>query len=143
MDTPHDTNRSCHGVGGNSKVKNFHRQQSREAGSIAPLGIGLALVSLSAILVFMSVSSIFVLQRRLTTLAEFAALSGARYGLSAAAFIQESGANGMTGLRIAKDGVTDLLTHEVSICRVWNAPLLGLSNLLPTEICGHGAARAG
>jgi hypothetical protein len=84
-----------------------------------------------------------VLQRRLTTLAEFAALSGARYGLSATAFIQESGANGMTGLRVAKDVVIDRLTHEVSICSVWRPPLLGISNLLSTEICGHGAARAG
>lgn len=124
-------------------MRTLRCQPSREAGSIAPLGIGLAILSLSAILVFTSVSSIFVLQRRLTTLAEFAALSSARYGLSAADFIQESGANGMTGLRVAKDDIVDRLTHEVSICSVWNPTLLTLPNLFPTEICGHGAARAG
>lgn len=124
-------------------MKTLSFKQSREAGSIAPLGIGLAILSMCAILVFTSVSSLFVLQRRLTTLAEFAALSSARYGLSAADFLQESGANGMTGLRVAKDDVIDRLTHEVSICGIWNPPLLTVFELPPTEICGYGAARAG
>lgn len=124
-------------------MKTLSLQQSRESGSIAPLGIGLAILSMCAILVFTSVSSLFVLQRRLTTLAEFAALSGARYGLSASDFLQESGANGMTGLRVAKDEVIDRLTHEVSICGIWNLSLLGVFELPPTEICGYGAARAG
>ena len=124
-------------------MKTQQLQRIRDSGSIAPLGIGLALLSLTTILIFTSVSSIFVLQRRLTALAEFTALSGARYGLSATDFIQQSGASGMTGLKIAKDAVIDGRTHEVSICAVWRPPLSGISNLLSTEICGHGAARAG
>lgn len=122
------------------KIRSF---QGAEAGSIAPLGIGFALISLSVILVFTSVSSIFILQRRLTTMAEFAALSGARYGLSASDFVIQGGAAGMTGLRVSVDRVLDGVTREVTICKNWAPPLPVAVKLEGFEICGYGAAREG
>jgi hypothetical protein len=114
-----------------------------ESGSIAPLGIGLALISLSAILVFTSASSMFVLQRRLTTLAEFAALSEVRYGLSADDFLSRTDTRGMQGLRATKDAVTDGLTQEVTVCSIWKTPVPVIVALPAIEVCGYGAARAG
>lgn len=114
-----------------------------DSGSIAPLGIGLALLSLAAILMFASMSSIFLLQRRLTTLAEFAALSGVRYSLTAEVFLRESGVSGLSGLRVGSDTVSDGLTRQVTICSAWQAPVPTFFRLLPREICGSGAARAG
>jgi uncharacterized membrane protein len=121
----------------------IRRLQYAEAGSIAPLGIGFALISLSVILVFTSVSSIFILQRRLTTMAEFAALSGARYGLSATDFVIQGGAAGMKGLRVSVDQVLDGVTREVAICKNWAPPLPVVVKLEGFEICGYGAAREG
>ena len=121
----------------------IRRLQGAEAGSIAPLGIGFALISLSVILVFTSVSSIFILQRRLTTMAEFAALSGARYGLSATDFVIQGGAAAMTGLRVSVDQVLDGVTREVTICKNWAPPLPVVVKLEGFEICGYGAAREG
>lgn len=118
-------------------------EHSGEEGSVAPLGIGLALLSLSAILVLSSVSTIFLMQRRLTTLAEFAALSGARYNLPAKDFVRESNASTMAGLRVADDSNTDGVTRQVKVCATWQAPLPTFTKLLGFEICGNGAARAG
>jgi hypothetical protein len=115
----------------------------RDSGSVAPLGIGLALVSLATILVFTSASSMFLLQRRLTSLAEFAALSRAMYGLPVETFLIESRANGLRHLRIATESVTDGHTSEVTLCSTWQSPVPLLFLPAETEICGQGAARAG
>ena len=114
-----------------------------DAGSSAPLGIGLALISLATILVFASASSVFLLQRRLTSLAEYAALSNATYHLPAADFIRETGGLGIKGLRVAAENVVDGLTVEVTICSTWQASLPKLVELPKIEVCGRGAARAG
>lgn len=114
-----------------------------DSGSIAPLGIGLAILSLSAVLTLAATSSIFLLQRRLTTLAEFAALSGVKYSMSAETFLRESGVSGLSGLRVGADTVSDGFTRQVTICSTWQAPVPAFLRLLPREICGSGAARAG
>ena len=138
-------NSDRHHIGGGSHPTMIDEGRfiHRDAGSIAPLGIGLALISLSAILVFVSASSMFLLQRRLTSLAEFAALSGARYGLPVDEFLRESKGNGLSGLRVALDDVSDGVTREVKICKTWRPPLPVLVQIVETEICGYGAARAG
>ncbi|CAB4632094.1 unannotated protein [freshwater metagenome] len=118
-------------------------QSNLEAGSSAPLGIGLALISLATILVFASASSVFLLQRHLTSLAEYAALSNARYHVPAAVFIRETGGLGIKELRVAAENVVDGLTVEVTICSVWQPALPRLVELPKIEVCGRGAARAG
>ena len=118
-------------------------QSNLDAGSSAPLGIGLALISLATILVFASASSVFLLQRRLTSLAEYAALSNARYHVPAAVFIRETGGLGIKELRVAAENVVDGLTVEVTICSVWQLALPRLVELPKIEVCGRGAARAG
>lgn len=51
------------------------RQVRSDSGSIAPLGLGLSVVSLLAILVTLSAGSLYLTERRLTAVAEFAALA--------------------------------------------------------------------
>jgi hypothetical protein len=114
-----------------------------DSGSTAPLGIGLALISLAAILVFASASSMFLLQRRLTSLAEYAALSKARYDMPVSEFLREAGANSIYGLRVAAERVADGVTAEVTICSTWKPPLPGVMVFPPVEVCGSGAARSG
>jgi hypothetical protein len=131
------------GFGSDPEVTPMRIAWKADSGSIAPLGIGLAALSLASILIFSSLSSMFLLQRRLTTLAEFAALSGARYGLSAQDFLVESRVDAMPGLRITSDSVVDEVTRQVTICAMWRTPLPTNIKLPDVEICGTGAARAG
>jgi len=114
-----------------------------DAGSTAPLAIGLAMLSLSAILMFASASSAFLLQRRLTSLAEYAALSEARFEMPATDFLGKAGASGLQGLRVAGDEVSDGLTVEITLCSIWLPPLAGIVSMPNFEVCGRGAARAG
>lgn len=143
MGLSENSDRLVIGGGGHPAMMDQIRFISRDSGSIAPLGIGLALISLSAILVFISASSMFLLQRRLTSLAEFAALSGARYEISVQDFLVESKGNGLSGLRVARDDVLDGVTREVKICKTWRPPVPLLVQIVETEVCGYGAARAG
>lgn len=126
-----------------SEVSETRSSRSSDLGSVAPLGLGLAFMSLSAILVLSSVSSIFLLQRRLTSVAEFAALSGARYNLSAEDFIIESGIGDISGLRVASDSILDGVTRQVTVCANWQSPLPTFIKLDGFAVCGSGAARAG
>ena len=125
------------------KMKQKMLRSKLDAGSSAPLGIGLALISLATILVFASVSSVFLLQRRLTSLAEYAALSNARYNVPAAVFIRETGGLGIKDLRVAAENMVDGLTIEVKICSTWQPSMPKLVELPKIEVCGRGAARAG
>lgn len=114
-----------------------------ECGSVAPLAIGLAVLSLATILLVASVSSVFLLERRLTTLAEFAALSEADSGMPAATFLDEANPQGFSDLTVAKDEISDGMTSEVTICASWSTPLPIVIKLGSRVVCGQGAARAG
>lgn len=118
-------------------------QQTCDSGSIAPLAIGLALLSLTAVLMSVSAGSMFLLERRLTSLAEFAALSRAATRMSVVEFLREAKLEGYSGLTVTKDEVVDGFTSEVRICSQWNAPLPTFLRFEGRQVCGFGAARAG
>jgi hypothetical protein len=63
--------------------------------------------------------------------------------VSVDAFLRESGASGLSGLRVGSDTVSDGFTRQVTICSTWQAPVPVFFRLPPREICGSGAARAG
>jgi hypothetical protein len=121
----------------------FSKHGPGEGGSVAPLAIGLSLLSLATILMMASATSVFLLQRRLTTLAEFAALSGATSGISARVFLNEADPKGFAGLTIAKDEISDGKTNEVILCANWSPPLPSIVKLGSRIVCSQGAARAG
>lgn len=114
-----------------------------EAGSIAPLAIGLGLVSLATILATSCATSFFLLERRLTTLAEFSALAGVEQGMTAVDFVNEGQPAGFRSLVVESDELTDGVTREVVICATWIPPVPGLIQLPSRQLCAKGEARAG
>lgn len=143
MDICKDNDRASFRHRGSPAVTTGMFSLRENAGSTAPLGIGLAMLSLAAILMFASASSAFLLQRRLTSLAEYAALSEARFEMPASEFLGKAGVSGLQGVRVAADQVSDGLTVEITLCSMWSPPLPGLVSMQNFEVCGRGAARAG
>jgi hypothetical protein len=112
-----------------------------DRGSVAPLGIGLAMLSLAAVMVFVSASSLFVMQKRLTTMAEAAALSEVSNGTSVSEYLLGAGVTGFHDLKIAKESQADGVTVEVTLCASWQSPIRVLNLLRMQVICSSGAAR--
>lgn len=114
------------------------RALKNDAGSITPLVIALATLSLALILTVSSLASAFLLQRRLTTFAEAQALSKI-----IDVPVLQSPIEGVS-LQVSSE---DQVTVEVRACAPWNPPLnLGpmLKFIKQTQIlCGSGRARLG
>ena len=123
-------------------MKLFRRLKAAR-GSIAPLAIGLALISLVTVLMSVSAGSVFLLQRRLTSLAEFAALSRVESGTLATDFLLETNPKGFYALTVVRDEVIDGVTSEVRLCSTWTPPLRVYFIFVSRQVCGFGAARAG
>ena len=123
--------RKCH------RTKKFLIQPDRnEDGSISPLLIGLAAISLAVLLTVTSALSLYVQQRRLTTQAESIAL--AEVNNSSSSLLTAAGTE-------RKISVTDGETVEVRLCAAWQSPVpLGAwlnKAVRPTLVCGSAKAR--
>ena len=112
-----------------------------EAGSVAPLGIGLVAILLAAVFTLTNANSLYLLKTRLTAVAEFAALSEVRFATSAADFLSSTQNTG--ALFVEGDSSADSRTAEVTICTFWSSPVPLLSEVGNLKVCGHGAAREG
>ena len=112
-----------------------------ERGSIAPMGIGLAILSLAVVLTLAAASSLFVMQRRLTTLAEASALAVSATGGTVQDFLSAAAPLPFQNLTIANESMIDGLTAEVRLCATWQAPIKVIGIPLSRQICGFGAAR--
>ena len=125
---------------------------SCEQGSLAPLGIGLAMVSLAAVLAILASGSLYLTERRLTGVAESAALSvllEADGNLSQDLFLMANGHLGKLPLRglhqvtLIEASSPDRKTVRVRLCSVWR-PIF--ENYMFSEIgrvCSEGLARRG
>lgn len=109
-----------------------------EAGSMAPLMVGLAAISLSVILIISSLGSAFVFQRRLVSIAEAKALSAI---IDGPAIVSE--------VPLATESISspDGQTVEVRVCATWQPPfrfgrLLEFANR-DQLICASGLSRLG
>ena len=123
-----------------------------EQGSLAPLGIGLAMVSLAAVLAILASGSLYLTERRLTGVAESAALSvllEADGNLSQDLFLMANSYLGKLPLRglhqvtLIEALSPDLKTVRVRLCSVWR-PIF--ENYMFSEIgkvCSEGLARRG
>jgi hypothetical protein len=114
-----------------------------ERGSIAPLGIGLTVLLISAIFALTSAGSLYVFQTRLKSLAEFAALNEARTGLSAGEFLAGTNQRDYASLIVLKDETLDGLTFEVELCAAWSSPLGSFGTWGDRQVCSGAAARSG
>ncbi|WP_296631374.1 hypothetical protein [Rhodoluna sp.] len=113
---------------------------SNERGSVAPLAVGLALISLATVIAVSMASTLFVFQKRLTNLAESAALAAAS-GESAQAFVSEIQPTGFVGLQVEETLATDEKTVQVRVCATWQSPIQILKVFKTTQICSHASAR--
>ena len=114
-----------------------------ERGSIAPLAIGLLAVSVATILTVVAASSLYVFQRRLTSVAEFAALAEAARGVDVRDFLVNGNNAADDRLVIKRDESLDGLTREVELCGVWHPPVPVFASLTQVEVCATGLARRG
>ena len=116
---------------------------SDESGSIAPLGIGLFLFSLVFSLTSVSAVSMFIFQKRLTTLAESTALFVAGGNGEAADFLKLTGQHKFESLQLATNISADQATVIAKACSIWRAPVVTVGDFAKINICAQAAARVG
>jgi hypothetical protein len=126
--------------------------RSGEQGSLAPLGIGLALLSLSTVLAVIASGSLYLTERRLTGVAESTALSvliEAKGNLSqnlssiARIHLSQHPLRGLQQVSLVEASSSDLKTVKIRLCSVWQ-PIF--ETYIFSEIgmvCSEGLARRG
>ncbi|MFM7013577.1 MAG: pilus assembly protein TadG-related protein [Actinomycetota bacterium] len=125
------------------------RQQpafSSDSGSIAPLGIGLAALSLGVVLTTLSAGSLYLTDRRLTSVAESAALSvlseqGDLENL-ARDFLNQHPLSGLHNVELVEASKLDGKTVRVRLCAS-AVPLIGYVFSETGRVCSEGLARRG
>jgi hypothetical protein len=123
-----------------------------EDGSLAPLGIGLSMLSLAAVLAILASGSLFLIERRLTTVAEstaIAVLIDAKGNLSqplapfAFNWLEQQPLEGLYQVQLLEVSSIDQLTVKVRLCS-YSMPLF--VNYMFSEIgrvCSEALARRG
>lgn len=112
-----------------------------ESGSIAPLAIGL--ISFTALLMMttISASSLFIFQKRLTTVAESAALFVASTGGESETLLALINAEQFQNLKLSDQVLTDSRTVRATACALWS-PIIVLSPEIGDRvICSNASAR--
>jgi hypothetical protein len=112
-----------------------------DRGSIAPLGIGLAIFSLTLIFVILASSSLFIFQKRLKNYSEGIALYVAETGESAQAYLDRVGAQNFQNLKVSSRFHPDGLTVQANSCARWTFPVPTLITSGSGEICAQASAR--
>ena len=118
-----------------------HKLLGNEAGSIAPLGIGLFLFSLIFSFTTVSAVSMFIFQKRLTTLAESTAIFVAGGSGDAADFLKLTGKPNVESLQLVTTTAADQATVMAKACAMWRAPVVTVGDFANTNICAQAAAR--
>ena len=123
-----------------------------ELGSMAPLGIGLSLLSLMTTLVILAAGSLYLSERRLTSVAESTAL----YALSksevlpnqllprfAGEFLDLHPLQGLNQVSLIEASSQDGYTVRVKLCSLWR-PIFEVYLFAEAGmICSEGLARRG
>ena len=126
--------------------------RSGEQGSMAPLGMGLALLSLTTTLVILAAGSFYLSERRLTSVAESTAL----YALSqsdvlsnqnlprfAGEFLEMHPLKGLQQVSLIEATAQDGFTVRVRLCSLWR-PIFEVYIFSEVGmICSEGLARRG
>jgi hypothetical protein len=126
--------------------------RSSERGSMAPLGIGLSLLSLMTTLVILASGSLYLSERRLTSVAESTALyalaksdliSNQSLPRYAGEFLEMHPLKGLQQVSLIEASSRDGYTVRVRLCSLWR-PLF--DNYIFSDvgmICSEGFARRG
>ncbi len=130
----------------------YRESRSGEQGSMAPLGMGLALLSLTTTLVILAAGSFYLSERRLTSVAESTAL----YALSqsdvlsnqnlprfAGEFLEMHPLKGLQQVSLIEATTQDGFTVRVRLCSLWR-PIFEVYIFSEVGmICSEGLARRG
>jgi hypothetical protein len=126
--------------------------RASDQGSLAPLGIGLAMVSLAAVVAIVASGSLYITERRLTGVAESTALSvlmesGENLNQNlfsvASRYLSQLSLAGLNQVTLVEASSPDLRTVRIRLCSVWQ-PIF--ENYIFSEIgrvCSEGLARRG
>jgi len=110
---------------------------------MAPLGIGLFVLSLSFVLTMAASASLFVFQKRLTNYAEMAAVYSATQSRHSSDFLSQVGSQNFSALQLSEQLLPDGLTVKITACAEWNTPVGSYLHLPAARVCSHASARAG
>jgi hypothetical protein len=123
-----------------------------EDGSLAPLGIGLAMLSLAAVLAILASGSLFLTERRLTTVAEstaIAVLIDARGNLLqplapiAFTWLEQQPLEGLDQVQLIEVSSIDQRTVKVRLCS-YSMPLFVTYMFSEIgRVCSEASARRG
>ena len=133
-------------------LKQYRESRFSELGSMAPLGIGLSLLSLMTTLVILAAGSLYLSERRLTSVAESTAL----YALSksevlsnqllprfAGEFLDLHSLHGLKQVSLIEASSQDGYTVRVKLCSLWR-PIFEVYTFSEVgTICSEGLARRG
>lgn len=116
---------------------------AEERGSISPLLISLLTISMAVLLVIVTATSVLIFQKRLTSMAEAAALWEEQTALPAEDFLVQISPENLGTVSIKSDSKPDSLTRVIELCAKWVTPIS--LPMLPTNaiVCSRGSARAG
>ena len=126
--------------------------KTNERGSLAPLGIGLAMLSLSSVLLVLAAGSLYLTERRLTTVAEataIAVLIDSKGNLAqplspiALKWLEQQSLRGLHQVELAEASSADQRTVLVRLCSS-SVPIF--ANYMFSEIgkvCSEALARRG
>ena len=130
----------------------FREFRASERGSMAPLGIGLSLLSLLTTLVILAAGSLYLSERRLISLSESTALyalaksdviSNQRLPEYAAEFLGMLPLKGLQQVSLIEASSSDGFTVRVRLCSLWR-PLFNFYIFSDVGmICSEGLARRG
>lgn len=124
------------------KVANVRNRFSAETGSIAPLGIGIFLFSIVFSFTTVSATSMFIFQKRLTSVAESVALFVASGRGESSDFLNSVGALNFEELKVAYSLAPDQVTTVVKACAIWRAPIVTVVEFSKRQTCSTGSARS-
>jgi hypothetical protein len=123
-----------------------------EQGSLAPLGIGLALLSLTTVLAILASGSLYLTERRLTGVAESTALSvlaDARGNLNqplnafAQSYLAKHRLSGLHEVALVDAVSNDGLTVKVRVCSTWLPIFRNYIFSETGKVCSEALARRG
>ena len=138
-------------------MENFLLMQARgsdldQQGSLAPLGVGLAMLSLTAVLAILTSGSLYLTERRLTSVAESTALAvlidaegNLQQNLAplARSWLDQQPLGGLDQVELIDASSSDQLTVRVRLC---SSSLPIFANYMFSEIgrvCSEALARRG
>jgi hypothetical protein len=126
-----------------SKLSFLRRDDERDLdrGSIAPLGIGFAVISLTLVFVFLASSSLYIFQKRLRNYSEGLALYVAESGDSAQNYLFRVGNQEFQKIELRTRLLADGVTVQATTCARWESPVPIVIAHNSRQICANAQSR--